>query len=400
VARLTAVELADLAPCSVHHLLLLHDLGLLEPGEDGTYAPGDVHVVRLMAAFDEAGIWLEDVARGVADGQLAFPPGLTLPEPDTTSVTYADLGQRIGRSPDLLRRLSAELGLPPNADDRIRAEDAEILTLVITTLEHSEEDELSRIARLYGGSMQRLVTSGIQFFDSAVRQKVLALDLPNDEKDRLVYQRAAGFTELVSKLVPWLQRRHREHVVLEYIVSETEDVMAQRGVTAPLPKQPPAIAFLDLTGYTALAEEQGDQAAAEVAADLASIVQETATMHGGRPVKWLGDGVMFHFGDSGHAVVGGLDLVEQTERAISVPARIGINAGAVIAQEGDYFGRTVNIASRIADYAEPREVLVSEEARASADVRGVAFELVGDVSLKGVSRPVRLHRATRSASGG
>jgi adenylate cyclase len=397
VARLTAAELAALVPSSIQHLLLLHELGLLEPGEDGTYAAGDVHFVRLMAAFDEAGIWLEDVARGVAEGQLAFPPGLTLPEPDTTSITYAELGERIGCSPDLLRRLSAELGLPANADDRIRAEDAEILTLMITTLEHCEEDELSRIARLYGGSMRRLVTSGIQFFDRAVRQKIFELDIPNDEKDRLVYQRAGEFSAFVGQLVPWLQRRHREHVVLEYIIVETEEMMAERGVTPRLPQQPPAIAFLDLTGYAALAEERGDEAAAEVAADLASVVQETALAHGGRPVKWLGDGVMFHFGDPGRAILSALDLVERTEQAISVPARIGVNAGAVVAQEGDYFGRTVNIASRIADYAGPREVLVSEEAKSNAKVGAVEFELVGDVSLKGIARPVRLHRATRAA---
>jgi adenylate cyclase len=396
VARISIEELADLAPSSVHHLLLLQDLGLLEPGEDGTYAAGDVHIVRLMAAFDEAGIWLEDVARGVADGQLAFPPGLTLPEPDTTSITYTELGERIGCSPDILRRLTAELGLPANADDRIRQEDAEILTLMFTTLEQCDEDELSRIARVYGGSMQRLVTSGIQFFDRAVRRKILELDLPNDEKDRLVYERAGDFTALVSQLVPWLQRRHREHIVLEYIVTETEEVMEQRGVTPRLPRRPPAIAFLDLTGYTALAEERGDEAAAEIAADLASVVREAALAHGGRAIKWLGDGVMFHFGDPAGAIRSGLDLVERTERALSVPARIGINAGAVVAQEGDYFGRTVNIASRIADYAAPREVLVSEEARRSASVSDVQFELVGDVSLKGVSHSVRLHRATRA----
>jgi adenylate cyclase len=243
--------------------------------------------------------------------------------------------------------------------------------------------------------MQRLVSSGIQFFDRAVRQRVATMDLPNDEKDRLVYERARGFTDLVSNLVPWLQRRHREHVVLDYIVAVTEGFMEERGITPPLPRQPPAIAFLDLTGYTALAEERGDQAAAEVAADLASVVQETAHAHGGRPVKWLGDGVMFHFSDPGKAIMSSLDLIEQTENAIAVPARIGINAGAVVAQEGDYFGRTVNIASRIADYAGPREVLVSEEARRSAGLSDVEFELVGDVSLKGVSRSVRLHRAVR-----
>jgi adenylate cyclase len=105
---------------------------------------------------------------------------------------------------------------------------------------------------------------------------------------------------------------------------------------------------------------------------------------------------MFHFSDSGRAIRSSLELIEQTERAISVPARIGINAGTVIAQEGDYFGRTVNIAARIADYARPREVLVSEDAKRSARIADVEFELIGDVPLKGVSNAVRLHKATRA----
>lgn len=105
---------------------------------------------------------------------------------------------------------------------------------------------------------------------------------------------------------------------------------------------------------------------------------------------------MFHFADPGRAIQSGLDLVEQTERAISVPARIGIDAGAVIVQEGDYFGNTVNIAARIADYARPHEVLVSEEARRTAGVTDVEFELIGDVALKGVSKSARLHKATRA----
>ena len=103
---------------------------------------------------------------------------------------------------------------------------------------------------------------------------------------------------------------------------------------------------------------------------------------------------MFHFTEPGNAILGGLELLEQTEKAVQVPARLGINAGTVIEQEGDFFGRTVNVAARIADYARPHEVLVSEEARTAVD--GVEFEPVGDVPLRGVSRPVTLHRATRA----
>ena len=395
MSGISAQELAELVPCPLAEVTRLEALGLIVPDENGLHPRAGVHVARLMIAFEEAGISLEDVARGVGTGELSFPMELFMPEPVPRSETFEGLGAALGRSPELLRRLSGELGLPPSDDDRARAEDAEILSRIVTTLDLADEEELSRLARLYGGATRRLVTSGLQFFDRAVLQRVMGLDLPNDEKDRMTYERAAAFGELVSALVPWLQRRHREHTVLEYIVSVTEGFMEERGIAPPQPKQPPAIAFLDLTGYTALAEERGDEAAADVAADLASVVERTARPHGGRPVKWLGDGVMFHFADPGSAIVSALELVEKTETATSMPARIGVNAGAVVAQEGDYFGRTVNIAARTADFARPREVLVSEDARRGASISGVEFERIGDVPLKGVAKPVTLHRALR-----
>jgi adenylate cyclase len=396
MAALSTQELAELVPCAAADVERLQELGLVTADDDGLFLSSDVHVVRLMAAFEEAGISLEAVAKGVAGGEFSFPMGLFLPEPAPRLETYEELGARLERSPDLLRRLSRELGLPPAADDRVRVEDAEILSLLVTTLDLADEDEFSRFARLYGGSVQRLVGAGLQLFDIAVRQHIESFDLSYAERDRLVYERAAAYTELVSTIVPWLQRRHREHTVLEYIVGVTEEFMEKSGLMPPHLRQPPAIVFLDLAGYTALAEERGDEAAAEVAVDLAGMVQETAVTHGGRAVKWLGDGVMFHFSDPGKAIASGLDLVERAVGATSVPARIGINAGAVIAQEGDYFGRTVNVASRIADYAQPHEVLVSEEARRSADVPEAEFELVGDIALKGLTRTVRLHRVTRA----
>jgi adenylate cyclase len=396
VADLSAQELAERVPCPPEYVRRLEELGVLKPDEGGLYSPHDVHAVRLMGAFEAAGISVEDIARGVASGELFFPPmQLYLPEPDAASSTYEELAASLGRPPELVRRLIRELGLPPRDDDRVREEDAQMLSRILLNVDLVDEEDLSRLARLYGGTMQRLVTSGIQFFDRTIRQRVNAFDLSNQEKDSLGYEKAAAFTEVVLLLVPWLQRRHREHAVLNYLVGLMEQWMDERGIAARQPRQPPAIAFLDLTGYTELAEERGDEAAAELAAGLAGVVQDAASTHGGRPVKWLGDGVMFHFDDPVGAVLSGLDLVEQTETALSVSARMGINAGAVIVQEGDYFGRTVNVAARIADYAAPHEVLVSEEARRIADHADVDFELVGDVTLKGVSRSVRLHRATR-----
>ena len=396
MARIPAHEVAELAPCEAKDVERLVELGILEPDEEGLHDSSDVHLVRLVAGFEDAGISVEDVARGISAAKLSYPLGLFMPEPVAAPLTYVELAGELGRSPELLRRLSSDFGLPPRADDRLREEDAELLSLIVTTVDLADDEELSRFARLYGGAIQRLVTAGIQFFDSAVRQRAIGFDMTDEERDAFVYGKGAAYTELVRQLVPWLQRRHREHGLREYLVGLTEDWLEEREIAARPPRQPPAIAFLDLTDYTGLVEERGDEAAATIASDLASVVQGKAQAHGGRPVKWLGDGVMFHYGDPAGAVLGGLELVAETEKAISVPARVGIDAGPVIVQEGDFFGRTVNVAARIADYAQPGEVLVSEQARqCSASDAGVEFELVGDVPLKGVSRPVRLLRAIR-----
>jgi adenylate cyclase len=73
-----------------------------------------------------------------------------------------------------------------------------------------------------------------------------------------------------------------------------------------------------------------------------------------------------------------------------------VHAGPVIFRDGDYFGRTGNVAARIAGRAGPGEVLVSEDAVSAAGALDrVRFEPVGAVELKGVTRPVQLHRALR-----
>jgi hypothetical protein len=155
VATVSAQRLAELVPCPVERVVRLADLGILEAHGEGRYAFADVHVVRLMEAFEAAGVSLDDVARGVAAGELSFPLALFLPEPEEIATTYERVAARIGRSPALLRRLHGEVGLPAPADDRIRAEDAEMLASIVTVLDLADDDELSRFARRGSSSSTR-----------------------------------------------------------------------------------------------------------------------------------------------------------------------------------------------------------------------------------------------------
>ena len=134
-------------------------------------------------------------------------------------------------------------------------------------------------------------------------------------------------------------------------------------------------------------------AAAELADRLRRLVQRTSVQHGGRPVKWLGDGVMFWFRDPGRGVVAALEMADGVVAAGLPPAHVGLHAGPVLFQDGDYYGQTVNMASRIADYARPGEVLVSQAVvDASADAP-IGFTEIGPVDLKGVTGTVRVHVA-------
>jgi len=151
--------------------------------------------------------------------------------------------------------------------------------------------------------------------------------------------------------------------------------------------------FLDITGYTRLTAERGDKAAAELADQLGRLVRRASVRQGGRAVKWLGDGVMFWFRDPGAAVVAALEMSVGVTSAGLPPAHVGLHAGPVLAQDGDYFGQTVNIASRIADYARPGEVLVSQAVVDAAAAQAVTFTEIGPVDLKGVTGPMTLYAA-------
>jgi adenylate cyclase len=186
------------------------------------------------------------------------------------------------------------------------------------------------------------------------------------------------------------------HTWLANILGIFEFVLRDAGLYEA-PERQPAICFLDITGYTRLTQERGDRAAADLAERLSRLVQRSSVAHGGRPVKWLGDGVMFWFRDPGPAIVAALDMVDGVVAAGLPPAHVGIHTGPVIAQQGDFYGQTVNLAARIAEYARPGEVLVTRTVKDAAGAPdGIAFTAIGPVDLKGVTGGVELHAARRA----
>ena len=192
---------------------------------------------------------------------------------------------------------------------------------------------------------------------------------------------------MMERQLSWLLRRKLEHNTFQLIVEHVESAVAAAGAATSLPTRLPAVCFLDLSGYTALTEEIGDQAAAERAATLGTLVQELAHSHGGRVVKLLGDGAMLVFPDPSTAVACGLEMVEQVERAALPPARVGIAARPVVFRDGDCYGRVVNVAARVMDQARPRQVVVTPEVVTATPADHAGFQQLGPSGSRGSPPP-------------
>jgi adenylate cyclase len=145
-----------------------------------------------------------------------------------------------------------------------------------------------------------------------------------------------------------------------------------------------------------LTDRGGDREGVRLANALGELVHHAATAYGGRVVKLIGDGAMLHFASPSGAVRAGDSIVKQADERRIPPARVGIHAGDVIARDGDFFGRTVNLASRIQGRAGAREVLVSGAVEAATAGQGFAFESLGPVELKGVTTRVEVLRLVRA----
>jgi adenylate cyclase len=125
--------------------------------------------------------------------------------------------------------------------------------------------------------------------------------------------------------------------------------------------------FADLVGFTALAELEGDDRAVEVVLALQRRVRGMLEEHSAEQVKAIGDGLMLRCSEPGPAIALGLRLVEELDGEHGFPpVRVGIHTGPAIATDGDWYGRTVNVAARLCSVAPGGEVMVSESTREAA----------------------------------
>ncbi|OJU79857.1 MAG: hypothetical protein BGO11_17580 [Solirubrobacterales bacterium 70-9] len=155
--------------------------------------------------------------------------------------------------------------------------------------------------------------------------------------------------------------------------------------------------FADMSGFTALTEAHGDDAAADLVADFSAAVRPRLERRGAEEVKSIGDALMIRGEDAGESIGLGLEIVHEVGGQHRFPTiRVGMHSGPATERDGDWFGSTVNLAARVAGEAAGGEVLVSEATR-SALVRPERFNFRerGRVQLRNFSEPALLLSALR-----
>jgi adenylate cyclase len=392
IARRLGVSAAD-----VDHLV---DAGVLHLDADGLLDPGDVHRVRLLSGFESAGVPLDALIAADRAGRISlrYYDQLHPPPAPLSGRTYAEFAASLGPAAANLPGLFAAFGLAEPASDT--SLDVEIETLVTQMLEIIETigqpDLALRAIRLFGEGARRSADGALAVYAEAVAR--LTGDfagLPTDEMFESVLWPWAQFARQSAPLATFLASRHLTRAIDEYSVSQTEQILEADGFVAPRPARPPAIAFVDLTGFTRLTQEIGDESAAAIALRLGEVAMDTVRGHGGRLVKLLGDGVLLRFDDLAEAVGGALDLLDALPASGLPTGHAGVAAGYVIDRDNDVFGQTVNLAARIADVApDGRLYLTGRDARAlheddgyvTAPVDGVALQGIGVVEVVDVRR--------------
>jgi adenylate cyclase len=400
---LSASELADLAGVTEAEVRRLVDLGVLVARDgDQPFLAADAQKVRLATACEQAGLPMAAIAAAVQQGRLSFAFLEAAPYRRWAvrkGRTYRQVSQETGIPLELLGSFLEAIGfarMPP--DELVREDELEVVPLLQRGLATGILDQLwsTRVGRGFAEGLRLIAGVEKEVWQARFMAPLRASGADQQAARERAAQLSIDFLPLVDTALLAAYRRQQELAWIEDMVEDIEAALEAAGALGR-PERVPAMCFLDLVGYTRLTEERGDRVAAELAEALAVLVGRSSRAHGGVPVKWLGDGVMVHFRDPAGAVLAALGMVEEFPAAGLPPAHVGVAAGPVVVQGGDYFGRTVNLAARIAAYASASRVLVSERVAERAPPQGVTFAELGQVQLEGFAHPVRLLEARRGS---
>lgn len=300
-------------------------------------------------ALIDSGVPTEEIERAASVGGLELLAIDRLLEEAPRELTQQEISEESGLPIDIVSRAWRSLGFPAvGPDERVFTRlDADMSALVASLMARGLADpELTlQMGRVIGQSLSRVAAAQVAVM---VDRRVGA----GDEEIPFA-QRAELLIDVMPRVMDYVWRRHLE--------IESRRRLAQLE-GADEAGAPIVVGFADLVGFTALSQQLPEDELAHVVERFEQVATDVVTSHGGRLVKMIGDEVMFSAGDVKAGAEIGLGLAEHfhTEEAVS-DVRVGLAWGPVLQHEGDLYGPTVNLASRVVGIAYPGAVLVPTE---------------------------------------
>ena len=375
------------------HIERLIEAGLLQPDPEGRFPAGEVAAVRMSSALETGGISIDDLIYSVQRGlplRQSVPVGSTAPPAGRTFEEFAaSLGPRAALLPEIYAAFG--VGFPPPQTWVLQDEvDAIGAFLDLWAVIDDDPDVYQRAARIAGEGTRSILLSTLDLFDERGGPPPGRIQRGMTPSEAVEPSRRLG--PALDRVLVWLRGRQLEDETFGRIVTFTQRDLINAGRAPERDREPDAIAFVDLSGYTEATASSGDQRAVEYATTLQALARTATAEVGGRVVKLLGDGVMLRFDSGVRAVAAVRRLMPAILGAGLPPAHAGIAVGPVIARDGDVYGHTVNLAARIASFSGPGELLVAAELGDALAAQGIPFTPAGSATLRGVPEPVPLLR--------
>lgn len=345
--------------------------------------------LALLAQLATEGVPLAELRRASANGTLMFLPADRVIV-GSDRYTTAEVARLSGVDLDFLVAVRRAMGLPiPEPDDAVYTDaDLEATRMIhVARAAGITDAEILDLLRVLGRGLSQAAES----LRALPLRLVLKPGITERELANSYAEAAAQLYPLLDPLISALLALHVRHATQSEVVSALE-----RSGGHLLGSRQVSVCFADLVGFTRLGEEVPPDELSRLAARLEALAGDVAHLPV-RLIKTIGDAAMLASPEPEPLLDAALQLIDaaDAEGEDFPQLRAGAAHGQALARAGDWFGRPVNLASRITSIARPGSLLAERELREAARAP-YKWSYAGERRLRGVREPVALFRVRRA----